>query len=101
MLYKGPCLNPELYDLLLKFRVHPIAIIADIEKAYHQINIAEEHRDFLRFLWYEDVFKEMPIIQKYRFCRVIMGVTSSQFLLNGCIKHIVKKYEEMLSIHLK
>ena len=35
-LYKGPNLTPKLYDVLLKFRCHEIAITADIEKAYHQ-----------------------------------------------------------------
>ena len=28
VLYKGPCLNADLYSLLLKFRVHPIVLIA-------------------------------------------------------------------------
>ena len=50
VLCKGPCLNAELYSLLLKFRIYPIAITADTEKSYLQISINEEHRDFLRFL---------------------------------------------------
>ena len=83
VLYKGPCLNADLYSLLLKFRVHPIVLTADIEKAYLQININEEHRDYLRFLWYRNL-KEESII-RYRFTRVIFGVTSSQFLLNGTV----------------
>ena len=33
-LYKGPCLNPPLFDLFNKFRLYPIAVTADIEKAY-------------------------------------------------------------------
>ena len=32
--YKGPCLNPPLFDLFNKFCLYPIAITADIEKAY-------------------------------------------------------------------
>ena len=46
VLYKGPCLNADLYSLLLKFRVHPIVLTADIEKAYLQININEKQRLF-------------------------------------------------------
>ena len=84
VLYKGPCLNADLYSLLLKFRVHPIVLTADIEKAYLQININEEHRDYLRFLWYRNL-KEESII-RYRFTRVIFGVTPSQFLLNGTVQ---------------
>ena len=88
VLYKGPCLNADLYSLLLKFRVHPIVLTADIEKAYLQININEEHRDYLRFLWYRNL-KEESII-RYRFTRVIFGVTSSQFLLIGTFKRMQK-----------
>ena len=40
-LYTGSCLNSELYKLMLPFRVYPIAITADIEKAYLQINVHE------------------------------------------------------------
>ena len=93
VLYKGICLNADLYSLLLKFRVHPIVLSADIENAYLQININEEHRDYLRFLWYRNL-KEESII-RYRFTRVIFGVTSSQFLLNGTVQTHAKKYENI------
>ena len=92
-LYKGPCLNADLYSLLLKFRIYPIAITADIEKAYLQISINKEHRDFLRFLWYSNLSEE--IISKCRFTRVIFGVTSSQFLLNGIVQAHGSKYEKI------
>ena len=93
ILYKGLCLNPQLYDLLLKFRIYPIAMVADIEKAYLQILVDESHRDFLLFLWYKDIFDEVPEICKYSFCTVIFGATCSQFLLNGTIRTHAKKYE--------
>ena len=95
VLYKGPCLTPLLYDVLLRFRIHPVAIIADIEKAYLQIGIKENHRDFLRCLWYRNVFADVPEIVKLRFCRVIFGAAPSQFLLNGSVKKHVNKYEKI------
>ena len=49
VLYKGPCLNADLYSLLLKSREQPIVLTADIEKAYLQININKEHIDYLKF----------------------------------------------------
>ena len=93
VLYKGPCLNANLYSLLLKFRVHPIVLTADIEKAYLKININEEHRDYSRFLWYGNL-KEESII-RYRFTRVIFCVASSEFLLNGTVQTHAKKYENI------
>ena len=92
VLYKGPCLNAELYSLLLKFRIYPIAITTDIERACLQISIDEEHKDILRILWYSDLTEE--IISKYRFTRVIFGVTPSQSLLNGIVQSHGSKYEK-------
>ena len=46
ILYTGPCLNPELYKLMLQSRIYPIAITANIEKAYLQINADEKDRDY-------------------------------------------------------
>ena len=76
----------------MKFRIYPIAITADIEKATLQISTDEEHRHFLQFLWCRDLSEE--IISKYRFTRVIFGVTSSQFLLNGIVQSHGSKYEK-------
>ena len=47
ILYRGPCLIPERYNLLLQFRAYPIAITGDIEKAYSQISVDEKDRDLL------------------------------------------------------
>ena len=84
-LYKGPCLNPLLYDTLLRFRVHNYGLIADIEKVYLQISVVPEHRDYIRFLWLDDAYKSNPEIVKYRFTRVIFGSSTLQFLLNGTV----------------
>ena len=93
ILYKGPCLNPELYNLLLQFRVYPIAITGDIEKAYLQISVDEKDRDLLRFLWFKNLFNEHQVeLCKYRFTRVIFGANCSQFLLNATIENHVSKY---------
>ena len=46
-LQTGPNLIPKLLDILVKFRLHPIALVADIEKAFLMIGIAEEDRDKL------------------------------------------------------
>ena len=93
ILYTGPCLNRELYRLLLQFRLYPIAITADIEKAYLQVNIEEEYRDYLRFLWFTNLFNDEKVkVCKYRFTRVIFGVTCSQYLLNATVNKHIQKY---------
>ena len=88
-LHVGPSLNPLLLDISLRFRVHEDAVTADIEKAFLNIKIDPEHRDFLRFLWIDDVNKESPGIKLIRFTRVVFGVNASPFILNATIRHHV------------
>ena len=76
-LYKGPQLTPLVFDILLRFRTSVIALTTDIEKAFLQIRINPNDMDYLRFLWFEDVFAEVPkIVRRNRFARVLFGMTS-------------------------
>ena len=93
-LHQGPSLLPEIFKVLIRFRWHRIALIADIEKAFLNISVASEDRDFLRFLWcnYDD--QSNPEISIYRFTRVVFGVTSSPYHLNATIRYHLSKFRE-------
>ena len=67
-------------------------MVGDIKQAFLQVEIAEEHRDFVRFLWFKDINETPRKIISLRFTRVVFGLTSSPFLLNGTIKIHVSKY---------
>ena len=43
---EGPNYIPSLFDVLVKFRVHPVALTADVEKAFLQIQIKPDDRKF-------------------------------------------------------
>ena len=60
-LYKGPNMSPMLYDLFLNFKTQPIAITADIAKAYLQISVKEHHRNLLRFYGLIIPLKNHPV----------------------------------------
>ena len=45
-----PNFVPELMKVILRFRTHRVALTADVEKAFLQISLAKEERDFVRFL---------------------------------------------------
>ena len=47
-----------IMDIILRFRIHRITLVADIEKAFLMISISPEDRDVLRFLWVSDVNEE-------------------------------------------
>ena len=81
------CVTPLLFDVLLCFQAHDIALTADIAKAYLQISVTESERDYLCFLWFDNIYKENPDI-KYRFCRVIFAATCSQFIFKGTPNYI-------------
>ena len=82
-----PSLNSLLFNILLRFRVHEVALTADIEKAFLNIEIDPEHKDFLRFLWVKNPNKESPEVMVLRFAREEFGINSSPFILNATIRH--------------
>ena len=92
-LHAGPSLTSEIPDVLMRFRYHQVALVADIEKAFLMVQVANADRDVLRFLWIDDPSSEDPNIVLKRFNRVVFGVTSSPFLLNGTVRHHVSNYE--------
>lgn len=38
----------------MRFRKENTAIMCDIEQMFHSFHVTPKHRDFLRFLWFED-----------------------------------------------
>ena len=53
-LYSGPSLHRRIFDILVRFRTYPVALVADVEKAFLMIRVAESDQDVLRFLWVKD-----------------------------------------------
>jgi hypothetical protein len=64
--------------ILMRFRENCIGVVADIKKAFQMIEVKEEDRDYLKFLWWENEGKKT---KTYRHARVVFGVNSSPFLL--------------------
>ncbi|XP_028414386.1 uncharacterized protein LOC114537537 [Dendronephthya gigantea] len=86
----GPNYIPSLFDTLIKFRSYPIALTADIEKAFLQIEIKPEDRDKLRFLW----MNEKDELLHLRFCRLVFGLKPSPAILGATINHHLEKHNE-------
>lgn len=53
-LLQGPDMKKSVVGVLTRFREKPIAIAADIEAMFLQVQVHLKDRDMLRFLWYED-----------------------------------------------
>ncbi|GFT01665.1 uncharacterized protein TNCV_4204971 [Trichonephila clavipes] len=91
-LHTGLNFIPNLFFLLIKFRVNPISFVADIKMAFLMIEIDESERDFTRFFWDENPGIDLENIRLdiFRMTRVLFGVKSSPFLLAATIKHHLK-----------
>nr|XP_041631491.1 uncharacterized protein LOC121502313 [Drosophila kikkawai] len=51
LLMVGPTIQPDLYTLLLRFRIHRYAITADVVKMFRQVNVSAQDRRFQYILW--------------------------------------------------
>ncbi|GFU41995.1 integrase catalytic domain-containing protein [Trichonephila clavipes] len=54
-LEKGPNFIEVIPTILNRFRKYKIGVISDIEKAFLQIGVREQDRDFLRFMWVKEI----------------------------------------------
>ncbi|XP_064462067.1 uncharacterized protein LOC135372371 [Ornithodoros turicata] len=79
----------NVLELLLRFRTYPVALIADVEKAFLQIVLDKHDRDCLRFFWYAStphVKEPLPPLETWRMTRVPFGARSSPFLLAATLR---------------
>ena len=91
-LYAGPPFGQFIFDILVRFRLHQVALVADIEKAFLMVSVAKKDMDVLRFLWVDNIHADLPNLQVLRFTRVVFGVASSPFLLNTTLRYHLEKY---------
>lgn len=76
VLLTGPDLTNSLIGVLIRFRKEQVAVMADIQQMFYSFFVREDHRDFLRFLWFEnnDMSKE---IVEYRMKVHVFGNSPS------------------------
>ncbi|KIH42722.1 hypothetical protein ANCDUO_27289 [Ancylostoma duodenale] len=92
-IHQGPTMLPDLCGTLLRSRLNPFLITADVEKAFHQIRLQEDQRDATRFLWLKNPNKPptKENIRILRFTRIPFGINASPFLLNISIKYALER----------
>ncbi|KAL9989289.1 hypothetical protein ACROYT_G003822 [Oculina patagonica] len=88
-LHRGPIILEDLCGLLMRFRLNKVALVAGVEKAFHQVGLQPEDRDVTRFVWLKDATKPTleNNVQVLRFTRVPFGMISSPFLLAATVKY--------------
>ena len=91
-LLQGPDLTNNLVGVLCRFRQDPVAFMCDIEGMFHQVNVNPEHRNLLRFLWWENGNLDSEPIE-YRMTVHLFGATSSPGCANFALKKTASDYE--------
>ena len=86
-LVPGPDLLSDLIGIFLRFRLFLVAITADIEAMFMQIEVPEKEQNFLRFLWREEVNENLEV---YQYTRHIFGATSSPTVANFCVQQCAR-----------
>ena len=79
ILMVGPTVHSTLVDVLLRFRLHQVALVADITKMYRAVELDPIDKDYHRFVWRSN--PQSPLLD-YRMNRLTFGVSASSFAAN-------------------
>ena len=92
LLLQGPDFVNSLCGVLCRLRKEPVAFVCDIEKMFLQFKVDVQHRNYLRFLWWEkgDMDSE-PLT--YRMTRHLFGTTSSPGCANFALRNAASEGE--------
>ena len=78
-----------LIGVLSRFRKEETAVTCDIEQMFHSFHVNHEHRDFLRFLWFNDNDLNGQICE-YRMNVHLFGAVSSPGVANFGLRTAAK-----------
>lgn len=86
-LLKEPNFLEQIPAVLMKFRQVEIAVISDIKKAFPQISVAKQNREYVKFLWYgEEVHRKV-----FQHSRAVFGLNCRPFFLNVVLRFHLEK----------
>lgn len=82
VLLAGPCIQEDIFSILLRFRKHNFVMIADIEKMYRMIEVCESQKDLQRIVWR---FNSSEPISHYRLNTLTYGTSPASFIATRCL----------------
>ncbi|XP_055584679.1 uncharacterized protein LOC129737541 [Uranotaenia lowii] len=85
MLLVGPVVQQDLLSITLRFRTKAIALVADIEKMYRQVNLHPDDQPFHRILWRENPSEPLDT---YELRTVTYGTASAPYLATRVLKQL-------------
>ncbi|GBO19940.1 hypothetical protein AVEN_35883-1 [Araneus ventricosus] len=85
--FNGGTIQDDLLSIMLRFRKHKFAFVADIKKMYRMILIDPNQRDLLRILFKAEVNDPVKV---YKLCTVTYDTTSAPFLATRTVQQLAK-----------
>ncbi|XP_011858442.1 PREDICTED: uncharacterized protein LOC105555996 [Vollenhovia emeryi] len=86
-LYKGPVIQSDLFDLIIRFRCYKYVLCADISKMYRQILVHEEQIALQSILWREEPESK---IEEMELLTVTYGTKPASFLATKCLYQLAE-----------
>ena len=88
----GPKLQKDVLETLLRFRLKPVALVADIKEMFSQVVLAEKDRPYHRFLWRELDLSKPPEV--YEASRLTFGDRASPYLAQFIIRTHAEEHQD-------
>ena len=79
----GLTVYPHLLDVLLRFRMHCVALTADMSKMYQAVELVPSDRNFHHFIWRSE---PSQTLKDYSMTRATFGVSASCLAVNMALK---------------
>ena len=98
-LLQGPNLTSSLLGVLTRFRQEPVAVMGDIKSMFYQVRVAEEDKNFLRFLWWPegDVSREP---EEFRMTVHLFGAVSSPSCASYALRRTAQDNQANFSLEV-
>ena len=88
----GPDLTNQIISISVKFRKDFVAVMADIEAMFYQVFVADQHRNLLSFLWWDNGdISDQP--EHYHINIHIFGGTSLPSCSNYALQRTARDHE--------
>ena len=95
LLYTGPCLLHDLFDLLMRWRTYKYVFICDIEQMFRQFVVHEDDRHFQWIVWRQE--KSLPI-RFFRINVLAYGIKPSPFLAERSLYQLASDHKEQFPL---
>lgn len=89
MMLKGPRVQPDLFDIICRFRLHRYVFTTDIQKMYRQIMVNPAQTHLQSILWRENANDAVKVIE---LLTVTYGTKAAPYLATRCLTELAKEH---------